>query len=56
MSDSRVRLGHRFRGPAHRGALLEAEGERTKLKLLEDAAKARPTKKKQPPKKPNTSK
>ena len=34
---------------ARRRALLEAEGERTNLKSLEDAAKARPAKKKKPP-------
>ena len=41
---------------ARRRALLEAEGERTNLKSLEDTAKALPTKKnKQPPKKPDSS-
>ena len=41
---------------ARRRALLEAEGERTNLKSLEDTAKAIPTKKnKQPPKKPDSS-
>jgi hypothetical protein len=41
---------------ARRRALLEAEGERTNLKSLEDTAKALPTKKKkQPAKKPETS-
>jgi hypothetical protein len=37
---------------ARRRALLEAEGERTNLKSLVDAAKARPKKNKVPPKKP----
>ncbi len=41
---------------ARRRALLEAEGERTNLKSLEDIAEPRPPKnqKKQPPKKPDT--
>ena len=37
---------------ARRRALLEAEGERTNLKSLEDTAKALPKKKKTPPKEP----
>jgi hypothetical protein len=41
---------------ARRRAMLEAEGERTNLKSLEDTAKARPPKKKKlPPKKPDSS-
>lgn len=40
---------------ARRRALLEAEGERTNLKALEDTAKTRPAKKKPLPKKPTDS-
>jgi len=54
-ADSRAEAEYE-RFAARRRALLEAEGERTNLKSLEDTAKARPPKKeKLPPKKPNTS-
>jgi hypothetical protein len=54
-ADSRAEAEYE-RFAARRRALLEAEGERTNLKSLEDAAKKPPTRKrKPPPKKPDSS-